>query len=345
MPSNKVQLNPNQKKAVNHKVGPLLVVAGAGTGKTRVITERIRYLIQKQKHNPNEILALTFTEKAATEMLDRIGDIMPLGYEEPWVNTFHSFADRLLKTEGLALGYHNTPILRDINLEISEGMCLCILGPNGTGKTTLLKGLLGLISPMKGRIAWYRDGIPVNPQIGYVPQKEYLDPAYPLTVYEVVLMGTYKNNTLSPFVSHQQKETVYEVLEEVSMREHSNMLFSKCSGGQRQRVLIARALATKPSVLILDEFTVGIDISAQKQLGRLITVLNQTHNISIILVTQDVKAVPGIVKEVIWVQKGHVEHGPVEVLLREEHIDKIYGKSKAEGVLKNGDNYRFNNRV
>jgi len=100
----KTQLNESQKKAVNHKKGPLLVVAGAGTGKTRVITERIKYLIQKRDIGPKEILSLTFTDKAAAEMLERTGDIMPLGYEEPWVSTFHRFADRILKKEGLEIG-------------------------------------------------------------------------------------------------------------------------------------------------------------------------------------------------------------------------------------------------
>ncbi len=98
------QINDEQKKVINHDKGALLVVAGAGTGKTRVITERINELIQKRKVKPHEILALTFTDKAAQEMVERIGDVMPLGYEEPWVCTFHSFADRILKTEGLEIG-------------------------------------------------------------------------------------------------------------------------------------------------------------------------------------------------------------------------------------------------
>lgn len=99
-----IQLNENQIKAVKHKPGPVLVVAGAGTGKTRVITERIRYLIEEKGTDPQEILALTFTEKASQEMLSRIGDIMPLGYEEPWVYTFHSFADRILRERGIEIG-------------------------------------------------------------------------------------------------------------------------------------------------------------------------------------------------------------------------------------------------
>ncbi len=99
-----LNLNPEQKKAIEHDQGPLIVVAGAGTGKTRVITERVRYLIQEKGVDPDAILALTFTDKAAGEMLQRIGDVMPLGYKEPWVATFHSFADRILRREGLEIG-------------------------------------------------------------------------------------------------------------------------------------------------------------------------------------------------------------------------------------------------
>ncbi len=104
MDSVEISLNPEQKKAVEHTGGPILVVAGAGTGKTRVITERIKWLIENKKARPSEILALTFTEKAAGEMLDRIDVAMPLGYEEPWLSTFHSFAERILRDEGLEIG-------------------------------------------------------------------------------------------------------------------------------------------------------------------------------------------------------------------------------------------------
>lgn len=100
----KTELNENQLKAVRHESGPILVVAGAGTGKTRVITERIKHLIQDKKVDPQEILALTFTEKASHEMVERVGDIMPLGYEEPWIYTFHAFAERVLKEKGIEIG-------------------------------------------------------------------------------------------------------------------------------------------------------------------------------------------------------------------------------------------------
>lgn len=100
----KISLNPQQQKAITHQKGPLLIIAGAGTGKTTVITEKIKHLIKSKKLDSQSILALTFTDKAATEMLDRLDLVMPLGYQQPWLSTFHSFCDRLLKTEGLEIG-------------------------------------------------------------------------------------------------------------------------------------------------------------------------------------------------------------------------------------------------
>lgn len=102
--ANDKNLNPEQIKAIQHAKGPLLIVAGAGTGKTTVITERIRYLIQEKKFSPEHIVALTFTEKAAEEMLNRIDEVMPLGYEQPWLSTFHAFCDRILRNEALEIG-------------------------------------------------------------------------------------------------------------------------------------------------------------------------------------------------------------------------------------------------
>ena len=98
------KLNPEQKRAVQHQEGPLLIVAGAGTGKTTVITERINWLITKQKVRPEEVLALTFTEKASAEMEERVDKALPMGYVDLWISTFHAFAERILKEHGLEIG-------------------------------------------------------------------------------------------------------------------------------------------------------------------------------------------------------------------------------------------------
>jgi len=97
-------LNPEQLKAVTHGDGPLLVVAGAGTGKTQVITRRIAWLIATRRARPSEILALTFTEKAAAAMQVRVDQLVPYGYTDTTIGTFHAFGDRLIREYALELG-------------------------------------------------------------------------------------------------------------------------------------------------------------------------------------------------------------------------------------------------
>ena len=97
-------LNKEQKQAVTYGKGPVLIVAGAGTGKTTVITYRLAYLIQQEKAKPEQVLAVTFTDKAAEEMEERVDRLLPYGYTDLWVSTFHSFCKRILQEHGLDIG-------------------------------------------------------------------------------------------------------------------------------------------------------------------------------------------------------------------------------------------------
>lgn len=99
-----MELNKEQKEAIEHDGGPLLIIAGAGTGKTTVITQRVAYLIASKKAQPEEILALTFTEKAASEMEERVDILVPYGYSDVWISTFHSFGDRILRLHSIEIG-------------------------------------------------------------------------------------------------------------------------------------------------------------------------------------------------------------------------------------------------
>ncbi|MFH0779569.1 MAG: UvrD-helicase domain-containing protein [Parcubacteria group bacterium] len=105
--------NEQQKSAIMHGDGPMLIVAGAGTGKTRVITARIAWLITEKNANVDEVLALTFTDKAAQEMEERIDLMLPYGYVDLWVSTFHAFADKLIKRHAIDIGLPNNYKLLD----------------------------------------------------------------------------------------------------------------------------------------------------------------------------------------------------------------------------------------
>ena len=105
-------LNPVQAEAVTHTEGPLLVVAGAGSGKTRVLTHRIAHLIE-QGVSPFEILAITFTNKAAQEMRERVAALVGPVAQKMWVSTFHSACVRILRRDGHRLGYPSSFTIYD----------------------------------------------------------------------------------------------------------------------------------------------------------------------------------------------------------------------------------------
>ncbi len=235
----------------------------------------------------------------------------------------------LLSMEYVDLGYDSSPILKDINIQVHQGLCLGILGPNGTGKTTLIRGILGILKPLKGKIIWDRRAYMMNKgHIGYVPQKERLDPAYPLTILEVVQMGTFAERPWSPRLRPSQKESSLAALDRVGMSHLSRMLFSECSGGQRQRVLIARALATDPHMLILDEPTTGIDLTTRKQIITILEDFHKNHRISILIVSQHFGPMVELFEEVIWVQGGKAVTGDPKLFLSDEYIARAFGSFK-----------------
>lgn len=165
----------------------------------------------------------------------------------------------------------NNPVLREVNLHIHQGEAACIIGPNGGGKSTLLKLLLGYLKPASGTIKIFGgDPVVARKKIGFVPQHLQFDDAFPITVLEVARMGQ-----LTPWGWHGKQAIRHteEILDELGLLEMANFPFAALSGGQKQRVLIARALAVEPEILLFDEPTANADPGIQKQfyqlLGRL----------------------------------------------------------------------------
>ena len=214
-----------------------------------------------------------------------------------------------------------------MDLELEGGDFVALLGPNGAGKTTLLRGMAGLLPVLAGTLEYGFDRA-VNP-LGYVPQREALDPTFPLTVHEVVLMGTYAR--LGPLrrAGRRQRRLATDCLAQVGLAAISEQRFASLSGGQKQRVLIARALAADPGLLLLDEPTAGVDAPATGAIMEILGRLNRDHGLTVVLVTHQVRMLGGLANAVLWVQDGQVTRGRPEELLTLERLAGVLGAPSA----------------
>ncbi len=187
----------------------------------------------------------------------------------------------LLTTRRLALGYHGRPVVADIDLTVRHGDFWVLLGPNGRGKTSLVKAILGLLKPLAGelRLAIGRR------RLGFVPQRCELDATLPMTVREFVELGLVN----LPAGKAERRRRVLAALDEIGLAERATDSMGALSGGQQQRTLIARALVRAPSLLLLDEPTTGLDIAAEEGLLRCVNHLHRHHGLTVILVTHDLE--------------------------------------------------------
>ncbi len=184
----------------------------------------------------------------------------------------------IVELQNISFSYDGNEILHNVSLNVHLGDYLGIVGPNGGGKTTLLKIMLGLLSNYTGTVKLFGQDIKEFkdwPKIGYVPQKATnFDVNFPATVEEVVAMGRYGKRGLFKFPTRNDKEIINSVIEEVGMSQFKDNLIGNLSGGQQQRVFIARALVSQPEIIILDEPTVGVDQATQKKFDSLLKKLN-----------------------------------------------------------------------
>jgi ABC-type Mn2+/Zn2+ transport system ATPase subunit len=230
--------------------------------------------------------------------------------------------DALLTLDHVAVGYGRNAILPDVHIGLRRGTFTGLLGANGSGKSTLIRAILGIIPPLRGRIDFAR----MNGRtcvLGYVPQKDTLDPIFLLSSFEVVLMGTSGRVPPGRPVNPQEKDWARACLRQTGADHLSRKLFSQLSGGQKQRVLIARALATKPDFLLLDEPTSGIDAAARQAIMEVLRAIHQEQRLTILMASHDLPMVRSYVQNVIWLHEGRVLQGPVNELLTPQKIEEI----------------------
>jgi ABC-type Mn2+/Zn2+ transport system ATPase subunit len=233
-------------------------------------------------------------------------------------------AEPLIRFKNATLGYGKTPILTKVDLDILPGSFWGILGHNGSGKTTILKTMLGLIPCMRGEFAGKGRHFGL-PRFGYVPQKERLDPLYPLSAHDVAEMGTYRKlELLKRLRRATHDDIVRRCLADCGATHLAGRRFSDLSGGQKQRVLIARALAAEPEVLVLDEPLAGIDITTQHALLKLLKDLKEKHSLTILMVSHRVSAEKGLFTHIAWVDEGQVTTGPSDDMLSKGKLSEIF---------------------
>jgi len=219
----------------------------------------------------------------------------------------------LVKIKNLSVGYDKVSVLQNLNLEIFEKDFLGVIGPNGGGKTTLLKAILGLLKPYKGTIQFRKDMNGKKKPIGYLPQVKHIDKKFPITVFDVVRSGSIMQNSLDSKLAIKQR--VADILHEMGIYEIRKKAIGELSGGQMQRVFLCRALLSNPKLLILDEPDTFVDNRFESELYEKLRALNE--EIAIVLVSHDVGTISSYVKTIACVN-GDLHYHPDNKITQEQ---------------------------
>ena len=230
-------------------------------------------------------------------------------------------SDNIIEIQNLNFSFNSQPVLQNVNLSIKRGDFIAMIGPNGGGKTTLLKLMLGLLKADSGDVRILsKPPRYVSHRIGYVPQDVHVNKYFPVSALDVVLMGKLKPGGGRSQHSRQDRGSALDALDQVGMKKFRDYRIGELSGGQKQRIFVARALVTDPELLFLDEPTASIDTKGQTEIYPLLKELNQT--ITIIVVSHDLMVISGYIKSVICVNQRLHYHGHAE--LTGEMIEMMY---------------------
>jgi zinc transport system ATP-binding protein len=237
----------------------------------------------------------------------------------------------IIEIKNLSFAYRENIVLKDVNLTIHQGDYLGVIGPNGSGKSTLLKLIVGLLPKQNGEILLF--GEPIDKfkkwhKFGYISQRAInFDFLFPATVTEVVAMGRYNQASLFNRTKQTDKNLIEQALRNVDMWDFRDRLIGDLSSGQQQRIFIARALCSEPEVILLDEPTVGVDISAQEKFYTLLKKLNQELNLTLIMVSHDMEAMAKEATELACVNQNVTYHSDPQACIRGDFLQKLYGNS------------------
>ncbi len=206
----------------------------------------------------------------------------------------------VLQCKDVSFSYNTFKVFDSISFHIHQGEFVALSGANGTGKTTILKLILGLESPETGSVLLLRnDPRKVRDRVGYVPQLSGFDQAFPICVKDVIKMGRIR--PLSRRFTAEDKQAVEDAMAQLDIADLAGRSYTALSGGQRRRVLVARALAAKPDFLILDEPTANMDVESEDRLFNTLDSLK--GKTSILIVTHDTGFVSSLTDRVLCLER------------------------------------------
>jgi manganese/iron transport system ATP-binding protein len=230
-----------------------------------------------------------------------------------------------------AFAYEGVVALDHVSIKADAGEALALIGPNGSGKSTLLRGLLGLLPLADGSVKIFghkrRPG--VTEGIGYLPQQESTEPNFPISLRQVVMMGRYRRIGFWRFARASDRSAVNEALEMTGLTARARARFGSLSGGQQQRGLLARALAGKPRLLLLDEPFNGLD---QPNRAALLATLRELklRGVTIVVTTHDLDLARDVCDKVLLLAGTQVAFGPTNQVLTLENLQAAFGDVQVE---------------
>jgi iron complex transport system ATP-binding protein len=220
--------------------------------------------------------------------------------------------------------------LSEVSLRLAAGEMVGVIGPNSSGKTTLIRLLTRVLEPATGEIRL--EGVPVGRlartdlarRVGVVPQSAPAE--CPFNVGELVLMGRYPHGPGRYFESRQDHAAACTAMEATGVLELADLPLDHLSGGERQRAFIARALAQEPRLLVLDEPTAHLDLRYQVEVASLLRRLNRERGLAILLVSHDLNLAGEVCDRLMLLAEGRaVATGPPEAVLEESLLSSVFG--------------------
>ena len=228
--------------------------------------------------------------------------------------------------ENVNFKYRYKEVLNNVSFIANSGDFIGIIGPNGSGKTTILKLILGLVKSQSGKIKIFgKDVSNGRKSVSYLPQLSPIDPRFPILTYEVILMGRYRDIGFFKKPKKEDFDLVDKALQAVDMQDFKNIPFGHLSGGERQRVFIARALVQNPRILLLDEPTSALDVKSKNEIVNLVWQIHKRFNLTTLFVTHNLNIVSDFATKVLYINKKLYGFGNPKKMLTEEMLKEVYG--------------------